>query len=534
MNQLSYKYLFLFVVGFYCLVLAHFGFETFDSGYMPSFAWRIVNGFAPYKDFIYKFPPATIYLLAGLMKITPDLGQFYFFKVIFYLQFAGQVYFFVSAADAIYHLQKHKVNLWGLMLVCYVVSLHNFMVAPWNTTDGLFFASIAFWLLYCFESKVVLRLFLIAFFAFLAALTKQSFYPIPLLLLVAVFVQYKLKFTAFYLGFLLALGTVFYAFLSYNDLISNFLNYTTGETDLQKLYHSGVFNYVMIPIKYLVFIIPAMVTIVLIYLYFFKKSLISLVLILKYSAYFLCSIGVVVYFLFDLKLGSRLFFDASILFVFYLFFSKLLPLHSLIPVLVLLGFAWCSSISLGSGFPILFFTGILISLVVLGFFRFLDSKYYLYVSIPFVITAFGYNYYPYREATIFDLKYDMGSVSPKLKYIYTSKQNLAKHLELQALQQQYPKPNMVLPDMPGVNYLLNTQSSLPADWVINTEINRQYDLFISLATAKGNTVFLEKSFLEQTIFEGENDADFSMVARYIFNHYRPSSETIYFKIYTFD
>ena len=51
-NTSIYKFLFFLIVVFYCLVLSQFGFENFDTGYIPSFSWRIINGQSVYQDFM--------------------------------------------------------------------------------------------------------------------------------------------------------------------------------------------------------------------------------------------------------------------------------------------------------------------------------------------------------------------------------------------------------------------------------------------------------------------------------------------------
>ena len=146
----NYFILFTIIVLFYCLVLAHIGIEFWDTGYIPSFSWRIVNGENVYEDFLYKGPPITLYFHAFFMKILPEVGQFYWIRVTNYLLFALQVFFTVKAFDNFYGLEKFKINKWAVMSVGFVISLLNFPPYPWPTTDGLFFASIALY----FSSKI--------------------------------------------------------------------------------------------------------------------------------------------------------------------------------------------------------------------------------------------------------------------------------------------------------------------------------------------------------------------------------------------
>ena len=134
-NSNTYKYLFFLIVAFYCIILTQFGLENFDTGYIPSFSWRVINGQDIYQDFFYKGPPVTIYFHAFLMKILPETAQFFFIRVIVYLLFALQVYLCVSGFYAVYDLRKLKINKWAIMSVCFIISLLNFSPYPWPTTD---------------------------------------------------------------------------------------------------------------------------------------------------------------------------------------------------------------------------------------------------------------------------------------------------------------------------------------------------------------------------------------------------------------
>jgi hypothetical protein len=168
-----YKYLYFFIITFYCLILSQYGMETWDTGYISSFSWRIVNGQNIYEDFLYKFPPTTIYLHAFFMKILPEVGQFFYFRIIAYLCYALQVYFFVSAIYLLYDIKK--VNKWAIMIVCFLVSWMNFSPYPWPTTDGIFFASIAFWMVSKYKNLNFFHLFFIALFCFFIRFIKTIF-----------------------------------------------------------------------------------------------------------------------------------------------------------------------------------------------------------------------------------------------------------------------------------------------------------------------------------------------------------------------
>jgi hypothetical protein len=93
-------------------------------------------------------------------------------------------------------------------------------------------------------------------------------------------------------------------------------------------------------------------------------------------------------------------------------------------------------------------------------------------------------------------------------------------------------PNfLVAPSIPMANYLFNEQSNLPADWIINTEVNRQYDLFVTLASSKQNFIFLEKSYLTGEEMSLPDKRETSEIAWEIYNTFKQVDETEHFIIY---
>lgn len=153
------------------------------------------------------------------------------------------------------------------------------------------------------------------------------------------------------------------------------------------------------------------------------------------------------------------------------------------------------------------------------------------MAMPICCIAFSYNLKPYREAEIFSLKYSLESVSPKLKYIKTNKANFEKMTELKNLVAKYGENFIVAPNIPMANYLFNSQSELPADWIIETEVGRRQKLFIRLASDKKNYIFLEKSFLQHEEFMPEKVEDFSSISAFIYKKFNRIGETKYFLIY---
>jgi hypothetical protein len=528
----KYKILFGVIVLFYCLILSQFGFENFDTGYMSSFSWRIVNGKNAYSDFIYKFPPIVIYFHAFFMKILPDTAQFFMFRIISYLFFALQVFFTVSGFDTIYNLKEYKINKWAIMSVCYIISIHNFIACPWPTTDGLLFFSIAFWLFAKNAKQSFGYFFAIAFFSVLSALSKQSFYLVPLFFIFWTFVKYNSKKALLFLAQVILIFVTFFIWVYHYLSLDNFIKQTTGETTLFQLFYTGIHNYLYIPISVFFALVFIITVFVFAYTRLFKLKAHTLLSCLKWISLVLLATAIIVFFTQEIKIGSRIAFDACIVAFFYVFLYKRKSIDFMFPIFILLAIAWSTSISLGYPFPILFATGIILSLIILIKDELtIKHKYYFWIGLALCIVSFAYNIRPYRETNIFELQYSLEPVSPKLKFIKTNKDNFEKHMELKSLISKYGENYIVAPSLPLANYIFNTQSKLPGDWIINTEINRQFDLFTELASDEKNYIFLEKSFLNHEEYVSKNLNDFSTVGVYIYRNFNPIENTKYFIVY---
>lgn len=526
-----YKYLFVAIVAFYALLLSRFGLENFDTGYIPSFSWRILNGQSVYQDFIYKGPPVTLYFHSIWMYLLPITGQFFWIRATNYLLFAIQVYLVISAVDALYDFSKFRTDKWGLMCVGFVVSLLNFSAYPWPTTDGIFFACIAFWVLSKTTKPVFFRLLIIAFFCVFSALTKQSFYLVPLFFLFWIFVRFQAKIALIFALQLVLWWVVYLGLILSITSWSNFIRQTTGETHLRDLLYVGFLNYIPMPIIWFVSVVGLAISI-LIYLKWNQKKLTLVPIIFKWMALGLFVIAVGFCFFKQVEVASRIAWVSCIFGLGYSFNFDFKNLNRAAPILVLLGISWSSAISLGYQYPIFFATGIIAAFVAtMGETVQNYSKYFLWIALPVVLIAFSYNYRPYREKPITELNYPLDKISPKLKYIRTNKASYQKYAELKALIGRYGENFIVAPNIPMANYLFDQQSELPADWLIETEVARSQKMFISLAADKKNFIFLEKSFLTGEQFMPPNREKFSSIAEFIYQHFQCVGQTKHFLIY---
>ncbi|WP_428231683.1 hypothetical protein [Flavobacterium sp.] len=534
MKLLSYRNLFFIILSFYCLILSQFGLENWDTGYIPSFSWRIINGQNVYQDFIYKGPPVTLYFHALFMKILPQEGQFFFIRIISYLLFSLQVYFIVSGFDAIYNLKKIGINKWGLIIICFIVSMHNFGPFPWPTTDGLLFASIAFWFMSKNTENTNLRLFFVALFSLLSALTKQSFYLIPVLFTIWVFIHYNLKKAIL---FVLCLALLFASFLYWITSITtmaNFLEQITNQTKFSDLIKTGFIYYIKCFRSKWVLLAVLLFPLLNHYITTRKSPLLKLAYYLKWLTFSFFTASLLYHFFDDQRYASVIFFNCCLVALLYHYIAKKETVAFFAPIIVSLAIAWSTSISLGYHFTILFSTGMIMSFVVLYYEdlkSILNSKYYfLLIAISVCMVSFISNKTPYRESSITELTYRLDSVSPKLKYIKTDKDTFEHHLELKQLIRKYGSNFIVAPNTPMANYIFNTQSKLPADWIISTEVLNKEDVFIKLASDKKNYIFVERTYIDGENLMGEVFT-YSKITLFIVKNFNRIDQTKHFVVY---
>lgn len=530
MNNL-FKYLFFALVLFYAIVLSQFGFENWDTGYFTSFSWRILNGQNPYSGFIYKGPPVTLYWHAFWLQILPENGQYFFTRVVNYLLFALQVFFTVSAFDKWFDFKKLNLNKWAIMCLGFSVSLLNFPAFAWNTIDGLLFASAALYLM-SLKNNSSLNLAAIALLCILSALTKQSFYFIPLLFLAWIYIENRLKSALLYLGFCMVYLLLYGFFINHIAGFGTYFQLTTGETTLSGLFYVGVIEYYNFFHNSIISI--SILFIALLISWFIKKNQSLLYTFFKILPLILVAASVILCFMNNIRIASKVAFVALALLIVTKYIFDKVALRKLAPVIVALGIAWCSSISFGYSYPIFYATGIIAGILALSYNdlrAILPQKALLAAGVAIFAVAFASNYRLYREKPLHELQFSMEEVSPKLMFVKTSKDNLEKHLELKKLVAEFGPNFIVAPSIPMANYLFNEQSNLPADWIINTEVDRQYDFFVTLASDKNNFIFLEKSYLTGEEMSLADKRETSEISWQIYSTFNKIGETQHFIIY---
>lgn len=507
--------------------------ENWDTGYIPSFSWRVINGQDIYKDFIYKGPPVTIYFHALWMKTLPVEGQFYFIRIINYLLFTTQVYLILSAFDLIYKFKNYGINKWALIIPCFIISIHNFSPYPWPTTDGLFFASIAFWIIAREKSDSFIHLALIALFSLLCAFTKQSFYLIPLGFLGYIFIKSGIKKSFQFVLLLLFFVGLYLLWISSFTTISNYLEQTSNQTSFTDLYKSGIDNYIhCFNSKWIIF---SVVFFPLLPSYFLIK--INSNPLQEYLKYLIISflVASIFYHLFqNERVASMIFFICCCLCLAYYYFFKQKNIKFITPILLTLFIGWCTAISVGYPYTMLFSTGMIVSFIILFYQEFPKFRYHkvLYYSIIIGVSfiSFASNRNPYRDSSMEYLNYSLESISPKLKYIKTDGETFEKLKEIKQLLKTYGENFIIAPNTPMANYLFDSQSKLPADWIITNEVMGRERLFIKLAANKKNYIFIEKEYIIDKPYNNYKIL-YSGITSFIYENFNKIDETKHYLVY---
>lgn len=519
-------WLFFAIVVSYCWIYAPFGINETDGGFITALAWRVLNGELPYQDFIYVRPPASIYLRALEMTVLPDSWEVIGGRILFYLKIG--LYTFLAAAV----LSQEKIN-WNIATIGFILSVHNYPAAPWHTVDGLLFASLASYFLF----KYPKALFLVALFTVVAMLCKQSFYPLLFIVSCAAFWVHGKKMALRLLIYLASLLALLFFIFQWMGIWPGFLFWTQGATQITDLIQFSILDYFRLNPKVLaisLLLIPA----------FLSRKIIIPQKYYWYSFLF----GLMVLYVYDIVQARdfvlpgdqiRLLFLLAIAWqirMLYMMWSSGEPIgkwgkhgRDWIKLTTLLSVSWMASVSWGYNLPILFSLPIVYALfeiskeVEWGTRKELHH-YFSWALIACLLVVFRLaNTFVYRDGPRIEMNYPLAKVSPKLTGIYSNKATYKKYLELNQFVQEHNACYVVLPSFPQAHYLTNTQSSLPLDWVIQVEYNRQTESLQAAMDALDDCIVLiEKEYLDKM-----SNPKFE-ISNYALNNWQKVKELDYF------
>lgn len=508
----------------YTVLYAPYGLDFIDSGFILGYAWRIYNGAIPYQDFLYVRPPLTPLLHSWSLILLPDEVQLIAERSAFYFTVSAYCLFTIKILET--HLPLRDTHLY--FAAFFIFSVHNFPPMPWHTVDGIFMTTLGLFLL-SRRCMVAGSIVLIA-----AALTKQSFYPAPLIgLIYSIFYLEKRHTTTLLLVTILTL-VAFFIILYSLGISTLYIEQTTSQTGLKELLDAGFTQYFKEAHK--LALIPLVVFVVMRktqYAHFARQTSLWLFLAIIFTDYLITYTSKQRFIIPPHGMPQALF----ILAVIYTLIQYRRNIHQhnqnpWIAVLMLLSISWCSSISWGYLSPILFAAPMIFCLVQLYQATGSSSRFLCFLAAGGAIMFFVAMQYPYGNKPRSELIYPASDVFSKLHGIYTDKESLEKLSELRNLSKTYPCFK-TLPSMPLANYLTDTQSPLPIDWPLNIEISYRAESLYTTLTKSGCVAFIEKNQINPP--ESAVNSPFGSKLTYLITHrWQATVTTPHFVVYQAD
>lgn len=508
----------------YIKLYAPFGINDTDGGFITAYAWRLLHGELLYEDIIYVRPPMSILIRYVELLLLPEQWEVFGERALFYLKIAG--YSWLGAAILFKGNRR-----WLLATLAFIVSVHSYPAAAWHTVDGILLSVAALYALFRGQNSL-----LVALLVLLAMLCKQSFYPLlPLFLLLSFLLQGVKGLGKNAAAFLLwAAG--FALILQQLGILHAYLSWTSGSTSITQAIDHGIYDYFRIDgwvLPLLLLLIP------LCWKNRYRKYawylfIAGLIASFAWSVYSRQAFSIPI-------TQSRLLFDLALVYLIIQFFRQSLWRLSLaawgsrgrlfLAQLALMAVSWMAAISWGYSFPILFalpYIGVLYALTrTLEFGTSSMGRSGLRLALIFaLIFVFRYSHeFVYRDGRRSEMTYAMQTIFPKLQWIYSDQGTFEKYTELKQLHAKYGDQFKTLPSFPHSNYLTNTQSPFPIDWVVNEETNhRNEDLYRILETTEAY-FFVEKEYDERL-----KRYDKYEISRYVLEHFTILEETRYFYV----
>ena len=513
-RSLVWKLLFFGVVFGYCLYYAPFGVNETDGGFLTGLAWQVLNGKVLYQNILYVRPPLPVWLRALELQMLPEhfalLGE----RWIFYFKVA--LYSWLGAAVLVQGTRR-----WQLAVLGFVVSAHCYPPMAWHTVDGILFAVLAAFSL-CQRNKSRLFTLVCVSFAgvslFASLLCKQSFYPLlPLFALFLLFEkENRWRIMASFLGVFLLCTALFFNYLHQENILSGFLQMTSGAaTGGQALQH-GLLDYFRITPE---LALPSLVLLSPVVWWFLngKNPRIALTVWSLWLLALVASFAAITWIRQDHTVPFAqvrvMFWVAGLLFLYGLKNSSFNIYHSSL----LLGISWCAAVSWGYNLPILFATPWVWAAMEVT--RLLQqsanarqqSYFKKWGALAMLLTllfAFRVGHeFVYRDGRRSEMREPMGAIFPQLSGIYSNPETADLYRDLKQLSERYGPNFKILPAFPQANFLTKTMPPLPLDWVVNRETNAQNELVINNLKEKRPVIFIQKSFRAKI----ENDPEMEVV-----------------------
>lgn len=522
---------------FYLVAYTPYGMDTTDFGYFYAYAWRIMQGEVPYRDFFYIKPALPLYWHALWMSLTPFRWQILAGKAGFCLSMLASSWLGSLYLAQTFDLRALGIRLPLLATAAFVFGIHCFPHMPWHTADGVLFCAGA--LLAASSGYMALG----GFCAAAAILCKQSFLLVPLVMLLYLWASGRR-----WVPFLVALAfgiAAWVCWLMVNGAWDAFMTQTTGQLDIREAVDAGILIYLRQN-----WALPLLACVPLLIATGLGMRLPSL---LAPAWCYLAALTVTMFFLVTEQknwIGFGLSWPT--LFVVLGGVAILLPKFFLRPYarrvnghcgnitlsLSLAAALICSwSVAISGGYKIpAFFAAPLLFSFFLFHARFFGSARALCwgaLACGLVIFAVAWQYpytFPARPLTKSELKYDAGAVYAQASGVKVDADMLARLEELKELRATYGPNYKTLPGFSFAYYLNGDRPVIASDWLIDWEINGQVDVLYDELTRKNVTVFMERDQLDAAKADAYDRAAYGVPQR-VRKHWRVVAETPHFVVF---
>lgn len=511
-----------------------YGMDTTDFGYFYGYAWRILQGQIPYRDFFYIKPCLPLYWHAFWLALTPENYEVLAGKAGFCATILASAWFCALYLRRFLDFRKFGLSLPLLATCGFVFGVHTFPHMPWHTADGVFFCAAS--LLSCAAPLFA------GVFAACAVCCKQSFALFPVFMLAMLLLNFSGKAALrFLVSFCLCLAA-FYFWLKFNGAWEDFRAMTTGQLDIREALDAGVLIYLrqnwLVPI---IALLPAL-------LWRMARKRLPPALEPGYCYLFVLAVWYIgdvlnrkIWIGFGLSWPTLFMLLAGAIILFPRIFLAPLLQKAAKPAAQAAIFAapaiasWSVAISGGYKIPALFATPLLAAFFIVHARFYGSCRKLAWAALAAGLLMFGVGYqYPYvfpeRPLTRSDFKYDAGEIYPRASGVIVDRNMYERLKELKYLAAKYGPKYKTLPGFSFSYYLNRDYPQIASDWLIDWEINGQTDRLYNELVEKDITVLMERDQMNVARADAYERAAYSVPQRVV-KLWRKVDETPHFVVF---
>lgn len=467
------------LVAAYCLMYAPYGMENNDGGFILGLAHQVFVGENLYDKITYVRPPASPLLHSIVFYYPLSIAPIFFDRLFFFIQ--------IATYSALSAMLAQRFFLWSQFYtstiagIIFVFSAHAFPPMGWHTVDGIYFSTIALFLFIYGVKNSNAILFFSALFSVLAAASKQPFYILPLVILSLSLIQKERARTFLkVLLFILASGALLAFIFSFFGSIAAMRSAISSQTSLKDLFSAGVLDYLKDFTRSRSIIATWPILAALYPLIARGKADSEFKTNALLAAIWLFLIVIAVFYCRLSNWAQPLYIFDSI-FIITLLCSTTMFIRTRhegwLTIVAMHAIGWAASISWGYLSAILYAAP---STITLAFFlqekreTSTGNRFFAALILPASIVIFyiGHQFsYSLEEPVRSSLNTeDMARVSPSLKFIKATPQQLQLYIELDSQLRQIGNDTyVVLPNMPLAHILTSTANPIGIDWTLNAE-----------------------------------------------------------------